>query len=208
MSVVANERADIYRTCLDPDIMVTGQCPQKATVLLGGPGGIAQTHFEEMLASKHMRTRVFDADAIPQSTMFEHLDELCILTPHRGEFERVFGPVGSDVEIAAKTAAKSSGAIIVLKGSQTVIAHPNGTMVRNIHASSYLAKAGTGDVLAGLIAGLVSQNMSPFQACCAAVWIHGEAGRQIGPGLIAGDISDTVPIILQALLSSAGEEAQ
>lgn len=201
VSVVADQRADIYRTCLDPDIMVVSRRPPKSNVLLGGSGGISRAHLDELLNTDGMLARVFDADALPQPSTFNHLDENCILTPHRGEFERNFAPVGEDVETAALTAARDSGAIVVLKGPETIIASPHGHSVRNTHASPYLAKAGTGDALAGMIAGLAAQNMPLFQACCAAVWMHGEAGRRIGPGLVAGDISDRMPEILRDLLS-------
>ena len=97
-------------------------------------------------------------------------------------------------------AAKACGAIVVLKGFKTIIAAPNGRIIVNSHASPYLAKAGTGDVLAGMITGLIAQGMPGFEASCAAVWIHGEAALRFGPGLIASDISGLVPEILKELM--------
>ncbi|MEP1208575.1 MAG: NAD(P)H-hydrate dehydratase [Rhizobiaceae bacterium] len=201
VSVVATSRADVYRTCLPADIMVQSQRPEKADTGLAGSGGVTGDHMQEMLAGSHLKARVFDADAMPSMDQLSRLDESCILTPHRGEFERVFGPISADFAAAASQAARESGAIVVLKSADTIIAGPKGQLVCNSHASPYLAKAGTGDVLAGLIAGLLAQNMPHFDACCAAVWIHGEAAQRFGPGLIASDIADLVPEILQDLLA-------
>ncbi|WP_371158106.1 NAD(P)H-hydrate dehydratase [Jannaschia sp. 2305UL9-9] len=197
VTVLARARGDVYRMTLAPDIMVTDAVPDSGDVLLGGPGGIAPEDLSGMLAARDMRARVFDAGAIPGPDGFDDLDDTCILTPHTGEFARRFGSAGQG---AAQRVAADSGAVVVLKSARTVIAGPDGRLVVNEHASPYLAKAGTGDVLAGLIAGLAGQGMAPFDAACAAVWIHGEAGRRIGPGLIAGDIADRVPAILGDLL--------
>lgn len=202
VSVVADDNGDIFRTCLPADIMVTHEFPAKATVVLGGSGGISSLHFQELLRSRGLKARVFDADALSADMDFEKLDSHCVLTPHRGEFERVFGAVGEDPEGAAQRAALASGAIVVLKAPHTVVASPQGRLVVNRHASPYLAKAGTGDVLAGLITGLLAQGMPHIQATCAGVWMHGEAAIRFGPGLIASDIPDMMPSILHDLLPS------
>lgn len=201
VSVVARERSDVYRATLPPDIMVGDDLPAKATVLLGGSGGIASNHMGQLLAGRGC-VRVFDADALPDESAFDQLDEDCILTPHCGEFERVFGRVvdGDQMRDAVTTAAARSGGVVVAKGSKTLIAHPDGRLRVNHHASRWLAKAGTGDVLAGMIAGLAAQGMTPFDAASAAVWLHGEAGRRIGPGLIASDIEGALPNILAELI--------
>lgn len=201
VSVIAPVRGDVYRCTLPADIMIGSNCPVKTDVALGGSGGISEQHLEELLASNRLKARIFDADALPAQRHFSQLDERCILTPHFGEFEKVFGAIETDFKTAAQRAAKACGAIIVLKSADTVIAAPDGRFVCNSHASPYLAKAGTGDVLAGLIAGLVAQNMPHFQACCAATWIHGEAAIRFGPGLIASDIPDLVPAIIKDLLA-------
>ena len=100
----------------------------------------------------------------------------------------------------AKQAAIKSGAIILLKGSPTIIAHPNGKTFINETGTAYLATAGSGDVLSGIIAGLVAQGMSTFNAGCAGAWIHGRAAENFGPGLIAEDIPDLIPLVLAAIL--------
>jgi NAD(P)H-hydrate epimerase len=123
-----------------------------------------------------------------------------VLTPHEGEFARAFPAIKGDKIEKAKAAASQSGAVIVLKGSDTVIASADGRCVVNAHASAALATAGTGDVLAGLITGLIAQGMDGFDAACAAVWIHGEAGRRASYGLVASDLECFVPDILQDLL--------
>lgn len=200
VSVVARQRSDIYRMTLPPDIMVQSELPEKTSVLLGGSGGITAAQTAMMLAASGLTAKVFDAGAMPHRKDLAKLDTTCILTPHTGEFTRAFGSITTSDCAAAKQIARQSGATVVLKSAQTVVASADGRVVLNTHTSPYLAKAGTGDVLAGLIAGLAAQGMPHFEACCAGVWIHGEAGRRIGAGLIAGDISDQLPDILKDFL--------
>ncbi len=200
VSVVAATRDDVYRSSLPPDIMVHRQPPEKMSVLLGGPGGVTTDQFNELLGASQLQARVFDAGAIPRREHFNQLDRTCVITPHIGEFERLFGKLENGAKTGARAIASESGATVVLKSSRTIIASPDGRTSVNSHTSPYLAIAGTGDVLAGIISGLVAQRMPHFEACCAAVWIHGEAGRRIGPGLIAGDIVESIPHILQDLL--------
>lgn len=128
-------------------------------------------------------------------------DRQRIITPHQGEFDRAFPDLGGGVETRAVAAARLTASLVVLKGRDTIVAAPDGRLVVNSRSSAYLATAGTGDVLAGLIAGLLAQGMPPFEACCAAIWIHAEAGIRFGPGLVAGDIPDMVPAILSRLLA-------
>lgn len=200
VTVVAEESAEIYKVTLPPDIMVRPSIPEIVEVVLGGSGGVPQEAFTSLLESTELKARVFDADALQANTEFRYLDDHCILTPHIGEFERMFGQINTEHDIAAARGAELSGAVIVLKSPKTIVAHPNGQLVINTHTSPYLAKAGTGDVLAGLITGLVSQGMPNFLASCAAVWIHGEAGIRLGVGLIASDLPEVIPQILHDLI--------
>ncbi len=122
-----------------------------------------------------------------------------VITPHDGEFARLFGAIGRDRIGAAQAAASTSGAIVVLKGASTIIARPDGQVAVNSHAAPWLATAGSGDVLTGIIAGLIAQGMTGFDAACGGVWLHGDAGIRGGPGLIADDIPALLPMVLAAL---------
>jgi NAD(P)H-hydrate epimerase len=140
----------------------------------------------------------FEGQAIE---LTNHLHENVILTPHEGEFLRLFPHLAflkNKAEKALKAAAEV-GAIIVLKGYDTVIASPQGELMINANAPTTLATAGTGDVLAGLMVSLLAQGLSPFKAAAAAVWMHGEAANHRGLGLIAEDLLPEIPTVLQSL---------
>lgn len=148
---------------------------------------------------------VVDADGLTvfegwPTDLFDVLDRDDVLTPHEGEFRRLFpGLLEQGREAAALDAARRAGSVVVLKGPATVIAAPDGRLAVNDNGTPWLATAGTGDVLAGMIAGLMAQRMDSFDAARAAVWIHAEAARGFGPGLIAEDLPDRLPAVLADL---------
>jgi len=204
VTVLAERNADLYRTTLAPDVMVSERglsSIRQARVVLAGCGGATSSQIETLRqASAGGAALVLDAAAIAPFKHFDCDGAERIFTPHEGEFAAVFPKLmGSRVDRAMQAAALTK-AVIVLKGPQTIIARPGREAVINGHASPYLAKAGTGDVLAGMIAGLVAQDMACFEAACAAVWMHGEASRLIGPGLVASDIVGQIPGVLRRLL--------
>jgi hydroxyethylthiazole kinase-like uncharacterized protein yjeF len=153
------------------------------------------------------RATVLDADALTSfagetEALFGSALAKSVLTPHEGEFERLFPGLlksSSNRVEAAREAAKIAGCVVLLKGPDTVVAAPDGRVSINANAPPYLATAGSGDVLAGFILGLLAQHMEPFLAASAAVWMHGLAATQFGPGLIAEDLPEQVPAILRRL---------
>lgn len=153
---------------------------------------------------------VVDADGLTSfeawpEELFEALDRDDVLTPHEGEFNRLFpGLLDAGREAAASQAAGRAGAVVVLKGPQTVIAAPDGRLAINDNGTPWLATAGSGDVLAGMIGGLIAQRMDSFDAARAAAWMHAEAARGFGPGLIAEDLPERLPAVLAALYDRAG----
>jgi NAD(P)H-hydrate epimerase len=181
---------------------------KKEPALLIGPGlGIGAEQADEIIAAlAAKRLTVLDADALTHfagqsKKLFQNLHAACVLTPHEGEFTKLFGVGEGDKEARTLAAAKRAGCVVLLKGAETIIAAPDGNVVVNRNASPYLATAGSGDVLAGMILGLVAQKMPIFEAACAAAWAHGRIGTLGGPGLIAEDIVAGIPLILQEIIA-------
>jgi len=177
----------------------------RITACLVGPGnGVTGSTREQALAALRAGKRVvLDADALTvfadtPALLLDSINSPCIMTPHQGEFRRLFEDTGDKLTDARAAAAKS-GAVVLLKGADTVIAAPDGRAVINVNAPPDLASAGTGDVLAGFVAGLLAQGLEPFDAACAGTWLHGAVGARAGPGLIAEDLADILPAVLQAL---------
>ncbi|MEQ9560844.1 MAG: NAD(P)H-hydrate dehydratase [Rhodospirillales bacterium] len=173
--------------------------------LVVGPGNGAgpDTRARALAAVATGKPVVLDADGISAfaddpDTLIAALHGACVITPHDGEFARIF-PREGDRLSRARRAAETAGAVVLLKGFDTVIAAPDGRAVINANGSPHLASAGTGDVLAGIMAGLLAQGMAPFPAACAAVWLHAAAAHGVGHGLIAEDIPHLLPGIVQGL---------
>ena len=180
---------------------------KRRNAMLIGPGaGVgAETREKTLAALEAGKRAVLDADALTSfaddpETLFSAIRSPCVMTPHEGEFARLFDPAGSKPE-RARRAARQSGAVIVLKGADTVIASPDGRVAINANAPPELATAGSGDVLAGIVLGLLAQGMEPFAAAAAAVWIHGDAARRVGPGLISEDLIEALVPVLRDLAS-------
>jgi ADP-dependent NAD(P)H-hydrate dehydratase / NAD(P)H-hydrate epimerase len=179
--------------------------------LLIGPGAGVNDDLVQDAATLLMRRMpiVLDADALTAFSakpemLFAILHDQAVLTPHEGEFARLFPDISlEDRAKAAADAAARSGAVVLLKGPETVIAAPDGRFAVNTHASPWLATAGSGDVLAGVICGLLAQGNSAFDAPAIACWLHGDIGIRAGPGLTADAMAGYLPLVLRAILQEA-----
>lgn len=180
---------------------------KKINALLLGPGlGRQEDKKELVLAALATRKPcVLDADALmlfaqESSILFASLHENCVLTPHQGEFSRLFGALcaeNDDKITNTRGVSGRIGCVLLHKGADTVISDPSGKTVINTNAPPWLATAGAGDVLAGMIAGLMAAGMPVFEAACCACFYHAAAARRFGEGLIAEDLVETIPALLQ-----------
>lgn len=193
------------------DLELEAAAANAAAAVIGPGAGVGAATRANLLAL--IRTGaalVVDADALTTfqdrpRDLFAVLDRDDVLTPHPGEFERLFPGLlkKSPHRIAAaRGAAKQAGSIVLLKGPDTVIASPDGRVAVNVNGSPWLATAGSGDVLAGFIAGLLAQNMDSFEAACAGAWLHCECAAAHGPGLIAEDLPEMAPRVLAELYAA------
>jgi len=194
---------------------------RRVNAVVMGPGGGTGTPMRELVLSAldGPRAVVLDADALTSfvddpkklfTSLKSHHESLAILTPHEGEFSRLFKEQCQKSTVKQKLkecldASHEAGAIVVLKGADTVVAAPDGRAAIAENAPPWLATAGSGDVLAGLIGGLCAQGMPPFEAACAGVWLHGECGVEAGPGLISEDLAERIPAVYRRLFAEIAE---
>jgi hydroxyethylthiazole kinase-like uncharacterized protein yjeF len=197
--------------------------PRVNACVIGPGGGIGdRTRDFVMTALSARRALVLDADALTSfaqapDRLFEAIKSAAhssvILTPHDGEFSRLFSvlsnkhPLRSKLE-RVRAAAERAAAVVLLKGADTVVASPDGRAGIAANAPPWLATAGAGDVLSGIIAGLLAQGVAAFEAACMGVWMHGEAGREVGPGLIAEDLPDALRAVFRRLYDEFGIDHQ
>ena len=185
--------------------------PRRNAALIGPGAGIgSETRDKTLTILAAGKRAVLDADALTSfaespEVLLSAIRSPCVMTPHEGECSRIFDTASSTLE-RARRAARRSGAVILLKGADTVIASPDGRATINANAPPQLATAGSGDVLAGMVLGLLAQGMEPFAAAAAAVWIHGAAASRFGPGLISEDLLELTPTVLKDLAVRASPE--
>lgn len=181
-----------------------------------GPGAGVGTELREkvLAALAGERAVVLDADALtsfaddpgPLINAIRRRKSATVLTPHQGEFARLFRTIPKVLDTnskleRARNGATTTGAIVLFKGADTVVAAPDGRAAIADNAPPWLATAGSGDVLAGMIAGLLAQGMPGYEAACAAAWLHAEAANEVGPGLISEDLSEALPKVYQRLIA-------
>ncbi len=200
----------------DTDMELEAAAAHADAAIIGPAAGVNEATVANLFAlARTGAALVVDADALTAfrddpAELFSVLDRDDVLTPHVGEFDRVFpGLLKSAPEriTAARLAAARAHAVVLIKGPDTVIAAPDGRCAVNTNGSPWLATAGSGDVLAGFIGGLIAQGMDSFEAACAAVWIHAKAASLHGPGLISEDLPGLAPQVLRELIAWSAQPA-
>jgi hydroxyethylthiazole kinase-like uncharacterized protein yjeF len=189
------------------------------TCVIGPGAGVGERTRDFVLTALSARRRlVLDADALTSfagapDQLFQSIkasqDQQVVLTPHEGEFPRLFSDISNKHPYRSKlervrAAAERSGAIVLLKGPDTVVASADGRATIAANAPPWLATAGAGDVLAGMIAGMLAQGVPAFEAASIGAWMHGEAAREAGPGLIAEDLPEVLPAVFRRLYDEFG----
>lgn len=201
--------AVMLRECDGPNEIAGALADKRFTAALIGPGaGVGEATRNAVFSILGAQaSAVLDADAISsfadrRQELFEKLRTDDVITPHAGEFARLFPALANAPRIdAARAAASEANAVLVLKGADTIIARSDGRVIINANAPYDLATAGSGDVLAGMICGMRAQGLGGFEAAAGAVWLHGAAGQAVGPGLIAEDLPGAIPHVLRALFT-------
>jgi len=196
---------------------------RRNAVVLGPGGGVGPAMREQVRAALASEAAVvLDADALTSfaeepaalvSAIGKRAGRGVVLTPHEGEFMRIFSKINESSKSNSKLekvrlASGIVGAVVLCKGADTVIAAPDRRAAITDNGPATLATAGSGDVLSGLIAGLMAQGMPPFEAASAGAWLHGEAANEFGPGLIAEDLPEMLPRVYRRLLGDLAHGAR
>lgn len=192
----------------ETDMDLEAAAAQVDAVIIGPAAGVTEATLSNVLAlARTGAALVLDADALSvfrddPNEFYQVLDRDDVLTPHVGEFERIFPGLlsaGPERITAARRAAALAEAVVLLKGPDTVVAAPDGRAAVNLNGTPWLATAGSGDVLGGFVGGLIAQGMESFEAACAGVWVHAACAELFGPGLISEDLPGLAPKVLREL---------
>lgn len=187
----------------------SGFVDDRVTGFVVGPGAGKEVQYAALKILGLNIPTVLDADALTAfegdpSILFNAVNPTDVMTPHMGEFRRLFRDIATENrQEAVRRAAERAQCVVLLKGPHTWVAAPDGRSLVNRHASPWLATAGSGDVLAGLICGLLAQGVSSFDAACIGAWLHGDIGVRAGPGLTADSMIGHIPLVLRGCLNDA-----
>jgi NAD(P)H-hydrate epimerase len=208
-AALAEQAAHVTAIMLRETDMSLACVDDRVTAFAIGPGAGASVRQAVLQILRQNVPTILDADALTAfegdpATLFGATRSTDVMTPHTGEFRRLFPDIATDNRAeAARRAADRAQCVVLLKGSETWVAAPDGRTLVNRHASPWLATAGSGDVLTGLICGLVAQGVSAFDAASMAAWLHGDIGVRAGPGLTADNMIGHIPLVLRGCLHDA-----